>query len=157
MRAAFGMTSEERIEMRKKHIDVITMDLICSVLPSIIVTDKLFEPDGRLLEDYGVDVLDAHEIADDVSGKWQVSVDADALNERAPQPTSGVVIITVADIAEHVQADQRAQFREWATKKLGEAIQRKATMDNNPGKYDDAVVRMVERQIGRHTEEVENA
>lgn len=157
MRAAFGLTSEERIEMRKKHLDVITMDLICSVLPANIVTDKLFEPDGCLLDDYGMDVLDAHGIADVVSDKYKVSVDADALNQRAPQPTTGVVIITVSDIAEHVQADQRAQFKEWATKKLGEAVARKAAMDKNPGKYDDAVVRMVERQIARHTEEVENA
>lgn len=148
-----GMTDEERAAMRAEHLNVITLDLICSVLPANIVTDKLFEPDGHLLDDYGMDVLDAHGIADAVSSKWKVSVDGDALNERAPQPTTGVVIITVADIAKHVQADQLAQHKAWIADQLSAAKRRKATIEATPGKYGPEVLRMVERQIARHTEE----
>ena len=97
---------------RDRWINDCAWRLCLHILPDVLGRDEL-EPDGYLLEDYGMDALDALEIGDAISQQWEgISINADALGFQQPQP-NGNVVLSIRDLAEAISdaiAEDAASF-----------------------------------------------
>jgi hypothetical protein len=83
---------------RTEHLNGIVHDLCISVLPHILGAEHV-EPDGFLLDDYGMDVLGGYEIEIECERRWYVSLNLNL-------GFSPNVIITPLDLAKAIQTAQ---------------------------------------------------
>lgn len=101
---------------RDSWIEDCAWRLCLHILPDVLGRECM-EPDGYLMEDYGMDICDAAEIAHRVSELYEgVTLDDGALAFFMPQ-ASGKIVFSVRDLAEATSdalAEDAAQFiRDW--------------------------------------------